>query len=95
MGNKNDCPDRKVVLYEDAKRFADQMGITLFETSAKNNTNVDDVSSNSLYANTITEIDWQLSRDVSNIWSLFHYPGIWLKSKYPAIRPDFDWYPAG
>ena len=27
MGNKNDDPDRKVVLSEDARRFAQQMGI--------------------------------------------------------------------
>ena len=27
MGNKNDDPDRKVVLSEDARRFAHQMGI--------------------------------------------------------------------
>ena len=44
VGNKNDCPDRKVVLYEDAKRFADHMDIMLFETSAKSNNNVDEVS---------------------------------------------------
>uniref|UniRef100_A0A2P2HZH6 Ras-related protein Rab-35 n=1 Tax=Hirondellea gigas TaxID=1518452 RepID=A0A2P2HZH6_9CRUS len=43
VGNKNDCPDRKVVLYDDAHRFADQMGISLFETSAKNNINVDEM----------------------------------------------------
>lgn len=43
MGNKNDSPDRKVVLTEDAQRFSDQMGIRLFETSAKDNINVDEV----------------------------------------------------
>lgn len=43
VGNKNDCPDRKVVLYEDAKRFADQMNIKLFETSAKDNLNVEEM----------------------------------------------------
>ena len=36
-------PDRKVVLTEDAKRFADQMGIQLFETSAKDNKNVEEM----------------------------------------------------
>jgi len=41
VGNKNDTPDRKVVLTEDAQRFADQMGIQLFETSAKDNINVE------------------------------------------------------
>ena len=44
VGNKNDSPDRKVVLTEDAQRFSDQMGIRLFETSAKDNINVDEVS---------------------------------------------------
>lgn len=44
VGNKNDAPDRKVVLTEDAQRFADQMNIQLFETSAKDNINVEEVS---------------------------------------------------
>lgn len=43
VGNKNDAPDRKVVLTEDAQRFADQMGIKLFETSAKDNINVEEM----------------------------------------------------
>ncbi|XP_044740156.1 ras-related protein Rab-35 [Chrysoperla carnea] len=43
VGNKNDAPERKVVLTEDAKRFADQMGIELFETSAKDNLNVEEM----------------------------------------------------
>ncbi|KAG1714258.1 Ras-related protein Rab-35 [Nymphon striatum] len=43
VGNKNDDPDRKVVLTEDAQRFADQMGIQLFETSAKENINVEEM----------------------------------------------------
>lgn len=43
VGNKNDAPDRKVVLTEDAQRFADQMNIQLFETSAKDNINVEEV----------------------------------------------------
>ncbi|CAB0012217.1 unnamed protein product [Nesidiocoris tenuis] len=43
VGNKNDCPERKVVLTEDAQRFADLMSTPLFETSAKHNTNVDEM----------------------------------------------------
>lgn len=43
VGNKNDAPDRKVVLTEDAQRFADQMNIQLFETSAKDNINVEEM----------------------------------------------------
>jgi len=43
VGNKNDDPERKVVVTEDARRFADQMGIQLFETSAKDNINVEEM----------------------------------------------------
>jgi len=43
VGNKDDIPDRKVVLTEDAQRFANQMGIQLFETSAKDNKNVEEM----------------------------------------------------
>lgn len=43
VGNKNDDPNRKVVITEDAQRFARQMDIQLFETSAKDNLNVDDM----------------------------------------------------
>lgn len=43
VGNKNDCPSRKVVVTEDAQRFANQMNIPLFETSAKENINVEEM----------------------------------------------------
>lgn len=43
VGNKNDDPDRKVVITEDAQRFARQMDIQLFETSAKDNINVEEM----------------------------------------------------
>lgn len=43
VGNKNDDPSKKVVLTTDAQRYADQMEIQLFETSAKDNINVEEV----------------------------------------------------
>lgn len=43
VGNKNDDPNSKVVLTSDAQRFAEQMGIQLFETSAKDNINVEEM----------------------------------------------------
>ncbi|XP_070571672.1 ras-related protein Rab-35-like isoform X1 [Ptychodera flava] len=43
VGNKNDCPDKKVVESDDAKKFAEQMGVQLFETSAKENINVEEM----------------------------------------------------
>lgn len=43
VGNKNDDPNRKVVITEDSDRFAKQMDIQLFETSAKDNLNVEEM----------------------------------------------------
>lgn len=46
VGNKCDCPpERRVVVQEDARKFADQMSIQLFETSAKDNVNIEQVFS--------------------------------------------------
>uniref|UniRef100_A0A673L6C2 Ras-related protein Rab-35-like n=1 Tax=Sinocyclocheilus rhinocerous TaxID=307959 RepID=A0A673L6C2_9TELE len=39
----NDDPASKVVETNDAQKFAEQMGIRLFETSAKENVNVEDM----------------------------------------------------
>ena len=44
VGNKDDCPDLKVVERGDAQKFAEQMGVQLFETSAKDNQNIEEVS---------------------------------------------------
>ena len=43
VGNKNDSPDKKVVSTEDAQQFAEQICIELYETSAKENINVDEL----------------------------------------------------
>ncbi|KAJ7333856.1 Ras- protein Rab-35 [Desmophyllum pertusum] len=43
VGNKDDDPERKVVEKDDAMKFAEQMGIQVFETSAKDNKNVEEV----------------------------------------------------
>lgn len=42
VGNKADLVDRKAVSEEAARRFADKLGVTLIETSAKSATNVDE-----------------------------------------------------
>ncbi|KAI9030669.1 GTP-binding protein ypt1 [Phycomyces nitens] len=41
IGNKNDLVDKKVVSTEQAKEYADSLGISLLETSAKDSVNVD------------------------------------------------------
>jgi len=43
VGNKNDNPDRKTVQTIDAQQFANSMNIQLFETSAKENVNVEEM----------------------------------------------------
>lgn len=57
VGNKNDDPERKVVETEDAYKFAGQMGIQLFETSAKENFNVEEMF------NCITELVLRAKKD--------------------------------
>ncbi|GAA5939606.1 Rab family GTPase YPT1 [Sporobolomyces koalae] len=41
VGNKSDLTSKKVVEYNVAKEFADQIGVSILETSAKNATNVE------------------------------------------------------
>ena len=43
VGNKNDDPNKKQVQTVDSQRFADAMNIQLFETSAKENVNVEEM----------------------------------------------------
>ncbi len=41
VGNKSDLTEKKVVDYQTAKAFADEIGVPFLETSAKNATNVE------------------------------------------------------
>ena len=43
VGNKDDNPEQKVVLSQDAQKFAAQSGIALFETSAREDVNIEEV----------------------------------------------------
>lgn len=43
VGNKDDEPERKVVPTSDAQKFSTQINIPFFETSAKENKNVEEV----------------------------------------------------
>lgn len=44
VGNKNDDPARKHVETQDAVRFGESVGVRVFETSAKENINVEEVT---------------------------------------------------
>lgn len=57
VGNKNDDPNSKVVETTDAQKFAEQMDIHLFETSAKENINVEEVKYN--YCIIAQPVTWQ------------------------------------
>lgn len=46
MGNKSDDPSRRQVDTQDALRFGESVGVRVFETSAKENINVEEVSLN-------------------------------------------------
>ena len=43
IGNKSDLIDKRKVSFEEASKYAEQMGFEYIETSAKNNTNIDNV----------------------------------------------------
>lgn len=45
VGNKNDDPAKKRVDSQDAVRFGETVGVRVFETSAKENINVEEVAS--------------------------------------------------
>lgn len=62
VGNKNDDPNQKVVITEDAQRFAKQMDIQLFETSAKDNINVEEM----FYAITEKVLQHKLQQNAQN-----------------------------
>ena len=44
VGNKNDDPSKKQVDSQDAMRFGESVGVRVFETSAKENINVEEVT---------------------------------------------------
>lgn len=54
VGNKNDSPDKKVVSTDDAQKFAEQIGVELYESSAKENINVEEVHSVYTWIDSIT-----------------------------------------
>jgi small GTP-binding protein len=43
IGNKNDLENKRQVLTKDAKKYADEMNAVFFETSAKDNVNIDEL----------------------------------------------------
>jgi small GTP-binding protein len=42
LGNKTDLKDKRLISYEEASKFAEDMGLKYIETSAKNGSNVNE-----------------------------------------------------
>lgn len=60
VGNKCDLKDKRAVEEQHAKEFAETLGITFLETSAKNSTNVEHAflrMASQIKANTVTDIE--------------------------------------
>jgi len=65
VGNKNDQPENKVVETEDAKRFALQMGVETFETSAKDNINIEEVFRKIFYY-FLQKVNYEIEKEIIN-----------------------------
>ena len=48
VGNKSDLQHKRLVSFEDAKKFADELNIPYFETSAKEGININELFDNSI-----------------------------------------------
>jgi len=66
VGNKDDDSNRKVVSSHDAQNFATQSGITLFETSAKENVNIEEVFHLTLHLNS-EKVCWMNFANSKNV----------------------------
>jgi len=61
VGNKNDLEDLRQIDYEEGKQYARTIGMDFFETSAKNNTNINKLFhhlSSILNDETIKKLEW-------------------------------------
>lgn len=58
VGNKNDDPARKHVETQDAVRFGESVGVRVFETSAKENINVEEVTTLPVVFNLCFYVFW-------------------------------------
>uniref|UniRef100_A0A803T9P4 RAB35, member RAS oncogene family n=1 Tax=Anolis carolinensis TaxID=28377 RepID=A0A803T9P4_ANOCA len=68
VGNKCEDPSRKQVETADARRFSDQMGVRLFETSAKENLNVEEVLLGMVTRNYMGSNDLETPSVLQGLW---------------------------
>lgn len=84
VGNKADDPERRVVLEVDARRFAETMKIPFFETSAKENINVEEVKF-VFYLQDLLHLNCQCELPVRRLIRLVHKIELCSIKK---LRPD-------
>ena len=80
MGNKNDDPSSKVVLTKDAQGVAQLMNMPLFETSAKENINVEEMF-NAITRMVLKSKKDQLNKQNDNAIKVSSKPGRQKSSK--------------
>ncbi len=84
MGNKDDFDSTgKVVSTDDAKQYARQMNITLFETSAKDNRNIQEA----FYAITRLALQQRLNAHKTNP-TIDYRNGREIDSQFIQIKPS-------
>ncbi|KAL4658333.1 ras-related protein Rab-35-like [Arapaima gigas] len=68
VGNKNDNPSKKEVESQEAQRFAESVGVRLFETSAKENVNVEEMFMT--FAHMVLRAKKESQRHMNRDWQL-------------------------
>lgn len=97
MGNKSDDPARRRVDTQDAMRFGESVGVRVFETSAKENINVEEVTSILFYIKLTQGFTWyHLIHAVclTSCWPvmlLMSFSKMWLFLLLILLRLFFIW----
>ena len=62
VGNKDDIVSKKVILTSDAKKLAEQLGIQLFETSARDGKNIEEVRIDTAIDHVVSKHEYVMHR---------------------------------
>ncbi|EJW77820.1 Ras family protein [Wuchereria bancrofti] len=91
IGNKADLEDKRMVNFERAERLANQLGVSLYEVSAKTGINCDDAFYNLAAAMrdrlSVSSMHSD-SEDSDHLGSAFHVDGVTLPDKNSSFLPS-------
>ncbi|VDK64560.1 unnamed protein product [Onchocerca ochengi] len=91
IGNKADLEDKRMVNFERAERLASQLGVSLYEVSAKTGINCDDAFYNLAAAmrdRLLVSSMHSDSEDSDHLGSAFHVDGVTLLDKKSSFLPS-------